>query len=392
MKPFLFLIAPLCLWSTSAISETLVLQGGSTIEGTIIQTNGGEYLLLTDYGTYRFAERGVEEIRKSSPIEAQKVGRLSNFRSVVFALSREPWVTNLTQIPATVIDKGAFKNVPYVSFRCNDDYEVNIYGDLKDPAAIEAGVYRKLLNNEQAKQNCLKFITGLLSQTADKEIVPLLNMGKDIKERSGFSFEITPPDAEDAYLGWWISVYSGGKLKRSRASENELSTISVSKTSKAEVEDGSPWSADEMKLARSQPDTITLVTSSGDTISNAVVVRVIDGAYLIWRDGASGGVLKLSALPEDIRTRFGYDASKASLVYAADEQKRRDEAQARILAAQSPQVQAPVASVSQPTDYGYGRSFSTYAPSSGGRVYVRGYTRRDGTYVQPYTRSAPRRR
>jgi hypothetical protein len=39
----------------------------------------------------------------------------------------------------------------------------------------------------------------------------------------------------------------------------------------------------------------------------------------------------------------------------------------------------------------YGRA---YAPSvgSGGRVSVRGYTRKDGTYVRPHTRSAPRRR
>jgi hypothetical protein len=28
-------------------------------------------------------------------------------------------------------------------------------------------------------------------------------------------------------------------------------------------------------------------------------------------------------------------------------------------------------------------------PSSGGRVQVRGYTRRDGTYVRPHTRSRP---
>jgi hypothetical protein len=34
------------------------------------------------------------------------------------------------------------------------------------------------------------------------------------------------------------------------------------------------------------------------------------------------------------------------------------------------------------------------SPSSSGtdRVYVRGYTRKDGTYVRPYTRSAPRHR
>lgn len=38
-----------------------------------------------------------------------------------------------------------------------------------------------------------------------------------------------------------------------------------------------------------------------------------------------------------------------------------------------------------------GFSYST-ASSSGGSVSVKGYTRKDGTYVRPHTRSAPRRR
>ncbi|WP_160137517.1 hypothetical protein [Chryseobacterium sp. c4a] len=37
---------------------------------------------------------------------------------------------------------------------------------------------------------------------------------------------------------------------------------------------------------------------------------------------------------------------------------------------------------------------NNYTPStsSGGTVYVKGYTRKDGTYVSPHTRSTPRRR
>ncbi|MGO3892425.1 MAG: hypothetical protein ACTJHW_15750 [Paenalcaligenes sp.] len=35
---------------------------------------------------------------------------------------------------------------------------------------------------------------------------------------------------------------------------------------------------------------------------------------------------------------------------------------------------------------------SSYAPSSGGSVRVKGYYRKNGTYVRPHTRRAPRRR
>lgn len=38
-----------------------------------------------------------------------------------------------------------------------------------------------------------------------------------------------------------------------------------------------------------------------------------------------------------------------------------------------------------------GSSYNT-GSSSGGSVSVKGYTRKDGTYVRPHTRSAPRRR
>lgn len=43
------------------------------------------------------------------------------------------------------------------------------------------------------------------------------------------------------------------------------------------------------------------------------------------------------------------------------------------------------------TTTGTRASSSKPSTSSGGTVHVKGYTRKDGTYVQPHTRSAPRR-
>lgn len=47
---------------------------------------------------------------------------------------------------------------------------------------------------------------------------------------------------------------------------------------------------------------------------------------------------------------------------------------------------------STPTSSYYNYSSSTSSKSSGGSVQVKGYTRKDGTYVRPHTRSAPKRR
>ncbi len=49
--------------------------------------------------------------------------------------------------------------------------------------------------------------------------------------RDGLTLEITPPTAEDAYQGWWVSVYNRRMLDAQRASDKEMAAITVSKSS-----------------------------------------------------------------------------------------------------------------------------------------------------------------
>jgi hypothetical protein len=366
-------------------TETVVLSSGKTINGTIIRTNGNDLMLLTDYGTFNFGSDNIKEIKSANPeaAEAPITKRFPEFKTAVLALSRQAWATYLAQIPATVIDKGMFRNEPYVSFRCNEDYEVNVYGDLKDPAAIEAGVYRKLVIDDSAKMSCLHFIESILGDAADKEVLRNLSHEKDLKVRNGITFEITPPTDEDAYQGWWISVFSEKKLNQSRASEKELRDITIAKAGATKStkggDDASSWSAEEMKRARpSNAETISFISSSGEVVTNAEVVRVVDNAYIIWRRGASGGMVRLADLPESLRSRFGYDAAKAAGSYAAEEQRKAQFAQERNQGAPT----VPASGLSGESGY----SDYVSPTSDGGRVFVNGYTRKDGTYVQSYTR------
>ncbi len=327
-------------------ADTLVLSNDSTVSGTVIQTNGDDVLLLTGYAAYNFSRTNIKAI-KTGPVEAAEfsnTNRLPDFEHTILFLSRQPWATNLSPIPATVIDNGILRNVPYTSFRCGEDYEVNVYGDLDHPAGIEIGVYRKLLEDSSAKNNCVKFIGNLLSQSADKEIVQELDLKKDLKTRDELTFEITPPTAEDAYKGWWISVYSEQKLNLARASGEELQQITVTKadavSEAGQSNNPSAWSADELKLARpSTRTTITFTNTSGVVIWNAEVVRVIDGVSLIWEknNGASGGMARLADLPEELRVQFGYDPVKTAAADALKEKWRTNEQQ-QVLAAQAAQA------------------------------------------------------
>lgn len=377
--------------------DTLVKLNNGSVSGTAIQTNGDDVLVLMDYAAFNFSKANLTEIKTelTEAVEFSSTNRFPDFKRVVLFLSKQPWATNLSPIPATVIDKGILRNVPYTSFRCGEDYEVNIYGDLNHPAGFEIGVYRKLLTDDSAKNNCVKFISSLLSQSADKEIMQGLDLKKDLKTSGEWTFEITPPTADDAYNGWWVSVYSDKQLNLARASDSEMNLISMTQTDAAkdvkETTNYTSWSAEELKLARpSSPTTITFTDKSGTVISNAEVVHINDGVSLIWRKnhGATGGLVRLEDLPDELQVRFGYDPAKTAAADRLASEKETQWQQDQALAAQVAQESQTTAAQDSG---GYSQSYSSDSYSGGGSVYVHGYYRSNGTYVNAYTRSYPHR-
>jgi len=353
------------------------------VEGTILQTNSNDVLLLRDHGTSHYSPQIIKEIHiaRAEALETADTNRLSGYRTILLRLSEQPWASGLQQIPATVVDKGNLRNVPYISFRCADDYEINIYGDLDHPSGIEAGVYRKLLGDASAKANCVQFIASVLGQGTDKEFLQGLNLQKDLLTANNMTFEITPPYAEDAYMGWWVSIYSQTEMERARASDAELAKITVPNFVTITNQSSSDWSIEEIKLARRTPPTVIsfIEKDLGKVITNAEVKPYIDGVSLIWRDSTSGGVVKLANLPKDIQDQFGYSAEKTRYFEMQEAQKRAGEAQKRAVA---------YAKVAEDSTYTGASSYS--APSyGGGRVYVRGYTKGNGTYVSSYSRGSP---
>jgi hypothetical protein len=221
----------------------------------------------------------------------------------------------------------------------------------------------------------------------DRSAVWLLNQQADLKKQNDLTFEITPPTAEDAYMGWWVSVYSEKLLNSARASEQELQQITTPKVGGNQSADPSAWSAADIKLARgTAKNLITFTTKSGELIKDAKVVSVWDGVSLIWTKDASGGVVRLEDLPEDLRRQFGYDPEKTKAADKADaEKKANDQQRAQALANSYAQTSEPSQLYSSSYDPGSPGGES----SGGGRVFVHGYTRSNGTYVHSYTRSAP---
>jgi hypothetical protein len=382
-----------CFLSASVgVADTLFFSNGRVVSGTVLQTNGDEILLLTPHAAYNFSRSHVKEIKTGFEEDARNsnTNRLSNFKQAMLVLSKQLWATNITPIPATVIDKGIFRNVPYSSFQCGENYEVNIYGDLDHPAGIEIGFYNPLVFVGSRRSNCIRFMLELLARDEDKEALQTLSLTKDLKNRDDLTFEITPPSGDDSYNGWWISVYSANQLSLARATDLEMKNLTVSKADVAKhPREGDPaqWSANELNVTRvSIPTTITFTNKDRVVISNASVRIYETGVSIIWeKDTGAAGLVKLADLPESLRNRFGYDPIKAGASDASEKEKKARSQQfyaaQAALAAQQSQDATPAQGFG---DSGY-QSGGNY--SGGGSVYVQGYTRSNGTYVSGYTRS-----
>jgi hypothetical protein len=123
----------------------------------------------------------------------------------------------LEQIPATVVDKGPLRNVPYLSYRAGD-VEVNAYGDPDRPACLEIGIFGDAARRPAARDALAALVGADLGG---------LNMSKDKRSLGGLTYEITPETAPDAYGAWWVSVYDPKALDAARASDAEMKDVAV---------------------------------------------------------------------------------------------------------------------------------------------------------------------
>ena len=125
--------------TTVAAADTITTKSGRNFECVVLQEDARSVTFRIGYGTMTLPCDISMNIKRSPVITESSVAvttkptssgaRIPAWSTVVGALVKERWATGLQQIPATVIDKGVMRNVPYQSYRCGEDYEVNVYGD-----------------------------------------------------------------------------------------------------------------------------------------------------------------------------------------------------------------------------------------------------------------------
>lgn len=237
-----------------ALGDVLILRGGQVIFGTIQSQGADGYKFQRGTSTFSYPHATVTfsyQARTKGGLSA--AASLPSWGEVVEHAGSQTWGTSVKQIPATVVDKGIFRNVPYLSFRCGLDYEINVYGDPEQPSGIEIGCYRSLLQKTEAKENCVALIAELMRRDDLKEAVKSAKRNKDLVEIKEWTIEVSPPEGSDSYGGWWVSVYSEKVLDSQRASAQEMATLSVARSQLTNSADGSSgWSSQDLRFARPQ--------------------------------------------------------------------------------------------------------------------------------------------
>ena len=164
-----------------------------------------------------------------------------------------------------------------------------------------------------------------------------------------------------------------------------------------------------------------ITTKTGETYKNITISRIeAAGISVIHSTGVA--FLECPVLPDDLQKEVGCTAERYAAAKIALEQREKAlaEYQARLVAhmaerraesdrliaeglaaaerrraegypATTSIVERDYSTVTYTTPRLTGDRYSNRNYSGGGTVHVRGYTRKDGTYVRSHTRSAPRR-
>jgi hypothetical protein len=229
----------LCLLSTQSLAQTarnlpdrLEMLDGSSLRGLILRNSPQEVLFQTEHSEILVPKSGIRRIHDGPDdhvfyADITNRGDLPSWRSIVHDLRTHDSIKSFEQIPATSIDNGLLRNIPYLSFRVNELDELNVYGDPDNPAAIEFGIYGSGRLTEQKKRVFREFIAGHLDTRG--EIAALYSLGRDKREaRAGqLAFRLIRPDDPDGYGGWWIVVYHPGRMERARVSDRDYAKVTL---------------------------------------------------------------------------------------------------------------------------------------------------------------------
>lgn len=207
--------------------DTIYMNDGTEVHGLIVRNDAKVVAIQQQNGELEIQKAYIRRIDDEPDSEVYFAtivdpNRLPPWRMIVQDLRSDDSIKFFRQIPATTVESGDFKNIPYLSFRINKRVEMNVYGNPQDPVGIEFGVYERNPDEiTKFKKIIRAYMAGILQSR--EEIAALYGLSeKGGKTKVGrFVFQITPPTVPDSNGGWWLSIFEPGRLDRSRVSDAE---------------------------------------------------------------------------------------------------------------------------------------------------------------------------
>lgn len=253
-------------WSAgnSVDPDTIVLTDGTTLHGLIVQNTVDTVVLVTNGDERRIPKGQIARIRDEDDgsavgIAALKPGQLPAWRLIANDLRTQDNIRSVVQIPPMRVEVGSFAFIPYKSYRVNDNLELNIYGDVDDPVAIEFGIYGLSRLSIEGREKVREYMAGFLTSRAALNALYSVDM-KGGKARAGkLTIEVTPPDAPDAFGSWWLSFYREAELDRYRLSPEKYAAVTI------------------------EPE--AFAQSSGRHRSKSPIDMLISQGNFLWREG-----------------------------------------------------------------------------------------------------------
>ena len=206
--------------------DTVVMNNGRELHGMIVKNDALKVVLQQRMGEVEILKKYIRRIEDEGDAgvyfaDVVDKGKLPPWRMIVQDLRTDDNIHTFRQIPATTIDNGFLKNIPYLSFRINSHTEMNVYGNPEDPVCLEFGVYEHGGQITRFKKIIRAYLAGCLNSRAEIAALYALNEKGDERQVGELRFRITPPNAPDAYGGWWIQVYEPKRIDGARISDAE---------------------------------------------------------------------------------------------------------------------------------------------------------------------------
>lgn len=227
--------APAATRATSPLDQQtmpdrLEMNDGSTVRGLILKNTAESVLFQTATNEVLVPKSQIRRIHDEIDgeivfAEIASQGRLPSWRAMVADLRNHDNIHSLQQIPATTIEKGLLRNIPYLSFRVNEQSEFNVYGNPHDPVAIEFGMYGRQRKSSRYQQIVREFLAGHLHSREEIAALYSLNLRGDEKRAGRLAFKIIPPEQADAYGGWWVVVYDPQRIDKARVSAAKYAAV-----------------------------------------------------------------------------------------------------------------------------------------------------------------------